>query len=81
MKAKYVSKANLRQQQTCFTKIEKRNEASITASYEFSRMIAMNGKSYSEGDFVKQLKLCPEKAHLFKEISLTLNGLMKCHLI
>jgi hypothetical protein len=49
-------KANLRQQQTCFAKIEKGNVASVTASYELSRMIAMDGKSYSEGDFVKPCK-------------------------
>jgi hypothetical protein len=72
-------KANLRQQQTCFTKIEKGNVASVTASYELSRMIAMSGKSYSEGDFVNQCLVktaqivCPEKAHLFKDISLTRN--------
>ena len=72
------SKANLRQQQTCFTKIEKENVASVTASYELSRMIAMSGKSYSE-DFVKQCLVktvqivCPEKAHLFQGISLTRN--------
>ncbi|KFD60685.1 hypothetical protein M514_10614 [Trichuris suis] len=72
-------KANLRLQQTCFTKIEKANVASVTASYELSRMIAMSGKSYSEGDFVKQylLKmaqiLCPEKTDLFRDISLSRN--------
>jgi hypothetical protein len=68
----------LRQQQTCFTKIEKGNVASVTASYELSRMIAMSGKSYSE-DFVKQCLVktaqieCPEKVHLFKDILLTRN--------
>ena len=42
-------------------------------------MIATNGKSYNEGDFVKQCIaktaeiVCPEKAHLFKNISLTRN--------
>ncbi|KFD60436.1 hypothetical protein M514_27393 [Trichuris suis] len=72
-------KANLRLQQTCFTKVEKANVASVTASYELSRMIAMSGKSYSEGDFVKQclLKtaqiLCPEKTDLFRDISLSRN--------
>ena len=39
-------------------------------------MIAKNGKSYTEGDFVKQCLVktaeivCPEKAHLFNDISL-----------
>ncbi|KFD54686.1 hypothetical protein M513_04386 [Trichuris suis] len=72
-------KANLRLQQTCFTKIEKANVASVTASYELSRMIAMSAKSYSEGDFIKQclLKtaqiLCPEKTDLFRDISLSRN--------
>jgi len=47
-------KANLTQQQNCFTKIEKGNAASVTASYELSPMIAMSRKSYSEGEFIKQ---------------------------
>lgn len=72
-------KANLTQQQTLFTKSHKRNVASVIASYELSRMIASNGKSYTEGDFVKQCLVktaeivCPEKVHLFKEVSLTRN--------
>lgn len=72
-------KAKLRQQPTCFTKIEKGNVASVTASYELSQMIAVSGKSYSEGDFIKQCLVkmaqivCPEKVHLFKDISLTRN--------
>ena len=66
------SKANLRQQQTCFTKIEKGNVTSVTASYELSQMIAMSGKSYSE-DFVKQclvnqLKLCVQRKHTYSKI-------------
>ena len=72
-------KANLIQQQTCFTKIDQANVASVTASYELSRMVAMSGKSYSEGDFVKHCLVkaadivCPQKAQLFKDISLTRN--------
>ena len=60
-------KGNLTRQQVCFTKIEQANIASVTASYELSRMIAMSGKSYSEGDFVKQCLVkmadivCPQK--------------------
>lgn len=42
-------KANLTQQ-----KIQKGNVASVTASYELSQMIVINGKSYTEGDFIKQ---------------------------
>nr|XP_045593661.1 general transcription factor II-I repeat domain-containing protein 2A-like [Procambarus clarkii] len=69
-------KANLRNQH-CFTKIEKGNVTSVTGSYELRRMIALSGKSYSEGDFVKQCLgktaqiVCAEKAHLLKDISLT----------
>ena len=72
-------KGNLTQQQTCFTKIQKGNVASVTASYELSQMIAVSGKSYSKGDFIKQCLVktaeivCPEKTHLFKDISLTRN--------
>jgi len=42
-------------------------------------MIAVSGKSYSKGDFIKQCLVktaeivCPEKTHLFKDISLTRN--------
>ncbi|XP_077137809.1 general transcription factor II-I repeat domain-containing protein 2-like [Ranitomeya variabilis] len=72
-------KANLTQQQTCFTKIQKGTVASVSASYKLSKMIAVNGKSYSEVDFIKQCLVktaeivCPEKAQLFKDISLTRN--------
>ena len=47
-------KANLTQQQTFLTISQKGNVASITTSYELNRMIATNGKSYTDGDFVKQ---------------------------
>ena len=73
-------KVNLTQQQTLFTKSQKGNVASVTTSYELSRMIATNGKFYTEGEFVKQCLVktieivCPEKAHLFKNISLTRNA-------
>ena len=65
--------------QTFSTKSQKVNVASVTASYETKRTMATNGKSYTEGDFVKQCLaktaeiVCPEKAHLFKDISLTRN--------
>lgn len=64
-------------------KIQKENVASVTASYELSRMIVTNAKSYTEGDFVKQCLVktaeivCPEKAHLFKDISLTRNTVVE----
>ena len=76
-------KANLTQQHTFFTKIQKRNVASVTACYELSRMIATNGKAYTEGDFIKQCLvktaeiMCPEKVHLFKDISLTRNTVVE----
>ena len=43
-------------------------------------MIATNGKSYTEGDLVKQCLaktaeiVCPEKSHLFTDISLNRNN-------
>ena len=63
-------KANLRQQQSFFSKIQKENIASVTASYELSRMIAMSGKSYSKGNFVKQcqLKLYVQRKHTYSKI-------------
>ena len=72
-------KVNLTQQQTFPTKCLKGNVASVTARYKLSRMLATNWKSYTERDFVKEcfvktVKIvCPEKAHLFKDISLTRN--------
>lgn len=72
-------KANLAKQQSWLTKIQKGNVASVIASYELSQMIAISGKSYTEGDFIKQCLIktaeivCPDKASLFKEISLTRN--------
>ena len=72
-------KVELTQQQTYFTKIQKGNVASDKASCEFNRMIAIRGKSYSEGNFVNQCLIktveiaCWEKAHLFKVISLFSN--------
>ena len=70
-------KVSFAQQQTFITESQKGNATSVTASYELSRMIATNGKSYTEGDFIRQCLVkmvkiaCQEKAHLFKDISLT----------
>ena len=47
-------KVNLTQQQTFFTKSQKGDVASVTASYELSRLIATNWKSNTEGDCAKQ---------------------------
>ena len=72
-------KVSLSQQQTFFTKSQKGNVATVTASYELSRMIATNRKTYTEVDFVRQCLVKtaeivrPEKVHLFKDISLTRN--------
>ncbi|XP_029654859.1 general transcription factor II-I repeat domain-containing protein 2-like [Octopus sinensis] len=70
---------NLSALQTYFTKNHNRSTALVTGSYEISRMLAVNGKSYSDGDFIKQCLvktaniICPDDAHLFKDISLTRN--------
>ena len=45
-------------------KIQKGNVASVTASYQLGRMIAMNEKHFNERNFIKQLKSL-EKTHLF----------------
>ena len=72
-------KAQLNQQQTCFKKICKSNVATVTASYELSQMITVSGKPYIDGAFIKNCliktveTLCPDKAHLFKDLSLTRN--------
>ena len=62
-----------------FYKIDQANVASLIVSYELSRMVAISGKSYSGRDFVKHCLMkaadivCPQKAQLFKNISLTRN--------
>ena len=72
-------KANLNQQLMCFVRIQKGSVATVTASNELSQMIAKSGKPYSDGDFNKKCTLktaetvCPDKAQLFKDISLTRN--------
>ena len=72
-------KVNLTQQHTFSTKSQKETVTSVTASYELSRMIASNEKFYTEGDLVEQCLVktaeivCPEKAHLFNDMSLTRN--------
>ena len=61
------------------TWLKKKSFASVNAIYELCWMIIMNGKSYNEIDFVKQYLIktveivCPEKARLFKLISLARN--------
>ena len=72
-------KANLAQQQTLFTKIQKANVASVTASFDLNLMIAKSGKPCSKGHFIKSClvkaaeHVCPEERSLFKDISLTKN--------
>ena len=64
-----------------FMKIQRENVASLAASCELSRMIAMSGKCYAEGAFIKQCTVktaetvCPEKAPLFKDIPLNRNSI------
>ena len=84
---KLAVRINFTQQQTFFTTGQKGNVTTVTASHELSRMIATNGKSYTEGDYVKQCLVktteivCPEKAHLFKDISLTRNTVAEFYAI
>ena len=72
-------KVELNQQHTCYKKICKSNVATVTASFELSQMIAVSGKPYTDEAFIKNClvktveTLCPDKAHLFKDLSLTRN--------
>lgn len=64
-------------------KIQKQNVAFLAVTYEFSQMIALSGKSYSKGDFIKQCPVkmveivCTEKVRLFKDILLTRNTVVE----
>jgi hypothetical protein len=72
-------KTCLSRQQVFFRKATKDSDAAVEASYVVSEMIAKAGKSFKEGEFIKNCMLkassivCPEKRSQFCNISLSAN--------
>jgi hypothetical protein len=70
-------KSKLKIQQKIFTKHKSLNEKSLKASFRLSQMIVNKSKPFSDGEFIKECILeacdviCPEKRHLFENISLS----------
>ena len=70
-------KSNLRSQSSTFIKKVVGTENIVEASYELSDLIAKEMKPFSDGEFLKRgiliavNALCPEKTHLFSNISLS----------
>ncbi|XP_075455203.1 general transcription factor II-I repeat domain-containing protein 2-like [Ascaphus truei] len=64
-------------EQQIFKKVNTESEAATKVSFEISREIAADGKSYTEGDFIKKCMLiavsglCPEKRGTFENVSLS----------
>ena len=71
--------ANLKKQQSVFTRSREVSDAAVKASYLIANEIASASKPYCEGEFVKTCMLkaaeivCPEKRQAFANISLTRN--------
>ncbi|KAK7879843.1 hypothetical protein WMY93_033491 [Mugilogobius chulae] len=72
-------KKELASQQSFFHQVRKDADAALEASYVVSELIAKAGKPFTEGEFLKDCMLrvadliCPEKRHLFTNISLSAN--------
>ncbi|XP_042306980.1 general transcription factor II-I repeat domain-containing protein 2A-like [Sceloporus undulatus] len=70
-------KTSLASQQNILVKQKQQNISSMRASYEIAQAIASAGKSFTEGEFVKDCLLiaakamCPEKADVFNTVSLS----------
>ena len=70
-------KSNLKQQSSMFARKNTENENNTIASYQVARLIAEDMKPFVDGEFVKKCMLavvdvvCPEKAQLFRNISLS----------
>ena len=72
-------KTCLQRQQDFFKKATNESSVAVEASYTISEMIAIAGKPFTEGEFVKKCILqaagtiCPEKKGQFSNISLSAN--------
>ncbi|XP_042299832.1 general transcription factor II-I repeat domain-containing protein 2-like, partial [Sceloporus undulatus] len=70
-------KTPLTSQQNIFVNQKQQNIVSMRASYEVAQAIASAGKSFMEGEFIKDCLLrvakvmCPEKADVFNTVSLS----------
>ncbi|XP_042325950.1 general transcription factor II-I repeat domain-containing protein 2A-like isoform X1 [Sceloporus undulatus] len=78
--SKLTSQQNIfvkQKQQNVFLKQKQQNISSMRASYEVAQAIVSAGKSFTEGEFVKDCLLrvvkviCPEKADVFNTLSLS----------
>ncbi len=70
-------------EQNLFTKQITINKKSTKASFRLTQMIINKSQPFSEGEFIKECILeaceviCPEKRHLFADISLSRNIVMR----
>ncbi|XP_069476356.1 general transcription factor II-I repeat domain-containing protein 2-like [Ambystoma mexicanum] len=70
-------KNTLTAQQNTFVKQKQLNISSLRASFQVAKLIARTGRPFVEGEFVKECllsvpkEMCPEKADLFRTVSLS----------
>ncbi|KAK4877398.1 hypothetical protein RN001_009904 [Aquatica leii] len=72
-------KRGLKSQQFLFKKVNSEQEAVTRASFRVAHSIAKHGKPFTDGELIKDCiiaaaeEMCPEKANLFKNTSLSAN--------
>ncbi|KAM4629813.1 general transcription factor II-I repeat domain-containing protein 2-like [Polymixia lowei] len=75
--------ASLVTQQQFFSRANKAQENATIASYEVAKLIAVHGKPFSDGDFIKQCLtkvvgiMCPEKMQDFNNVSMSRNTVVR----
>lgn len=75
--------ASLLTQQVFFSHANKAQEKSTIATYEVAHRIALHGKPFSDGEFVKQCLMkvlgimCPEKMQAFNNASMSRNAVVR----
>jgi len=74
-----ILKQNLLAQQSIFTKRSCQNESLVKARFQVARILTIAGKSFTDGQIVKECilktveEICPDKINLFTGISLSAN--------
>ena len=79
MRADKISnlKTGLVAQQSTFVSLAQINQSSVQASFRVAQLIAISGKPFTDGEFVKKCmnamveELCPEKRDVFNAVSLS----------
>ncbi|GFR16534.1 proteinral transcription factor ii-i repeat domain-containing protein 2a [Trichonephila clavata] len=72
-------KRRLKSQQSSFTKLKTEQEAATRASFRVALEIAKRGKSFTDGEMIKECiiavaeEMCPEKVNLLKTVSMSGN--------